>query len=85
MQDHDVLIYLTVLIMLPSVVMDESRCFKIQMCFRNKHSRNNKTEPNVCTTYWSLEHTVLFWDVFKCVFIFSFNMSYYLIIVSFTI
>lgn len=38
-------------------------CFKIQMCFRNKNSRSSKTVPIVGTTYWSLEHTVLFWNL----------------------
>lgn len=48
---------------------------KIQMCFRNENSRRSKTVSVVCTTYRSLEHTALFWKLFKYVFIFFFSMS----------
>lgn len=48
---------------------------KTLMCFRNENSRRDKTVPIVRTPYWPLDHTVLFWNLFKCVFLFFFKMS----------
>lgn len=49
--------------------------WKTLMCFRNENSRRDKTVSIVHTLYWPIDHTFLFWNLFKCVFLFFFKMS----------